>query len=958
MGEKCKPSYKNLNTIQSYSEQKYATVQWCQQNCENDEWLKRQVDQLRYLSPPAVRANKIITKEIDFSKSYGCTVNGDTVGFKDGGTRTIDLYFNNDDEIKVIDDDSLTTADRRTKVIKSTETDSNGNPIKVKKTFYTLPKGEGTRIKAINKVFGNATQKTGGNTGWYIGFDKSKDYYIRPDWLKDWRDGEIPSVVRAQTFKVPKGKGGDLLQVGLGLKWRGTKYSNTGSPLYVQIWNTYKRWVPVKNWNVENWRMEYQFIKYTDAVKSDKRYEKLTKYSRKKVFDKWLTGKNKGKVKKTKDGKERKKWAYTKETKKNPVEDKDAYVKKHKNVMWLGQNHYNEKKKKYASNRYHPLAQAKHTEFGERFANIHFKTPCHLEEGEHYAIVVYSPLSEWKHCPMWRGWGRNCQRDEKYPDGHAFMSEDNGKTWVMYGKNGEDVDDNKKILHYKQGRYTPQDFMFQCKVRHKPSSKKAGTYKDGVHYIYFEPIYDNPIKHVQIDAYGDGLEYATNTNVFVRFEVNTTGKEGDWEEVQYGTNGIDIGDHEKGIYPSVILLRAKLWHTDGINKTPTLQSIHITLTTDDAKEMYARSYLYSPKTAPMLGANVWGRLYAPFDYDATVDCNAEIIMGGKSTSEHFKIINVKQIQEKLDALEIEDYTIAENSSTETIIAYVESHTGLLDVLKKHNVYIKPTELNNQLHLLSFSPSYKAGDMIVSRLPASATTVSDGEEVDGENPYDGFKVGGIKITNPVAYPVLRVENQGEAQEDSMNVVDVYNNLLDYNFDYENNELVVTEDKVQDLMTGDLEVVFNQLFISRLTRQDVGRRIDIETGEYEEGLILDYFKETITVTSDHIKNRRIKLRAKPTDPIREVSLYKFNRDDSEEHISLYENRDYKLDVPNYELEFNVSSIDGVSTILSEGDILEIVYTPYLPTSSLAVGYYATREKTNMQCRINDMYWEYKV
>ena len=55
MAEKCKASYKNLNRIQSFSEQRYATVQLMQQACMNDEWLKQQVERLSYLSPPAVR---------------------------------------------------------------------------------------------------------------------------------------------------------------------------------------------------------------------------------------------------------------------------------------------------------------------------------------------------------------------------------------------------------------------------------------------------------------------------------------------------------------------------------------------------------------------------------------------------------------------------------------------------------------------------------------------------------------------------------------------------------------------------------------------------------------------------------------------------------------------------------------------------------------------------------------
>ena len=74
------------------------------------------------------------------------------------------------------------------------------------------------------------------NSWWYVGYDKAKNYQLRPDWIKSWKDGEIPSVCRAQTFKCVNG--GILEAISLSLQNNGVKSSNWGSPLYVQIWGT------------------------------------------------------------------------------------------------------------------------------------------------------------------------------------------------------------------------------------------------------------------------------------------------------------------------------------------------------------------------------------------------------------------------------------------------------------------------------------------------------------------------------------------------------------------------------------------------------------------------------------------------------------------------------------------------------------------------------------------------
>ena len=44
VNDNCEPKYKNLNRIQSFSEQRYVTVQLMEQACMNDEYLKQTCD--------------------------------------------------------------------------------------------------------------------------------------------------------------------------------------------------------------------------------------------------------------------------------------------------------------------------------------------------------------------------------------------------------------------------------------------------------------------------------------------------------------------------------------------------------------------------------------------------------------------------------------------------------------------------------------------------------------------------------------------------------------------------------------------------------------------------------------------------------------------------------------------------------------------------------------------------
>ena len=298
--------------------------------------------------------------------------------------------------------------------------------------------------------------------------------------------------------------------------------------------------------------------------------------------------------------------------------------------------------------------------------------------------------------------------------------------------------------------------------------------------------------------------------------------------------------------------------------------------------------------------------------------------------------------------------------------YLSNNSGILEKLKQYNIYVKPTSYEDKLYLLSFSASYDIDDMIIDGtkiVVSSQSNLTDenGDSISGEYyHFSNFEVGGLKFSRDVAYPILSVRKEDTKIEDNnLNVEDVFSEWIDYIFDYEKNELIFKTTTFDDITSGHLYVEYNPIFISRLTREEVGRHADEESDAdvIEDKLILDYFKETIEVNSSHIASRSVPLRAKPTDPIREVLLYKTTED---EPINLFEDYHYTVDdsfnTPKLIFEPNV--ISGSTAKINEYDILEIVYTPNLDDNTIYLGYYAKRNDVNKQCYIEDYYIEYKV
>ena len=665
------------------------------------------------------------------------------------------------------------------------------------------------------------------NTHWYVGYDKNKSYQIRPNWIKDPKLYEIPSVCRAQTFTIPEGKGGKLEAVSIHLANNGTVWGSWGSPLILQIWKTKKISVQKMNWN--------------------------------------------------------------KRTKTNtPVPGQ------RETIAWPTGNPYN----CIAETSFDP------SKIEPGFVSIPFPQPPTLEEGESYALVFLSPLSNWRHCPRIGGWGRNCA-NSKYMQGDAFLSNNNGRTWERYGRNDLKVD-------YYLGRLTPSDFAFQLNIR-----QDSSTYVTGDHYLYLKPIHTNPFSKVTLSCTDTGD--ADNYPGKLLYQVSSDGRT--W---------YDLTNHERafspdsdGNYPRTLFIRVKMWTTDN-TKTPAIQSITASFTNVLPKEMYVRTHFYYPKVVPMLGASQWGRIFAPVNIDPTTDCKIEIIQE-KQVIDHFNIITATELDEYtwIEGLDIEKIT---DEDEDVRYAYLIDNPSALELLREKGIYVLPWEDDEEvMHGMSFW-----------------SLDSDENKV-----YTPFS-----LTNSPAYPILECQLQPRGDEGSWNPGEWY----DYTVDYTNDTIVLAEGLIEKLPVGSITFTYNPVFIQDLVQSEVGRVYNPTTGKYVNNpLVIDYFLQDFIVDNKILETRQVPLRVSPVDPLKSVILNKGTDNERE----LIEDTDFTVDYTKGLIIFDIISDDDYSTILSANDNLEVVYTPNLEDVGIAIGYTCKRgENTDKQVTIKQNWIEYKV
>lgn len=820
MVEKCKPVYKNVNSVKSFSDQRAATVQVMNRICENDEYLYQQSEKLSYLSPPANR-RRFNPPLVDDSQSYGYTLGSDNnVYFSSTLNHLISIDFQ---DLSMVDENK-SNCDFESYM------DSNGDS----HHRAIVPHKNSSSLNTDCKNWDLEEV----NSAWYVGFNKNKDYHVRPDWIKDNFDPEIPGICRAQTIVIPNGiesnasKTSYLEAVTLKIENNGKTNNNWASPLYVQLWNVESKNVPRTVWR-------------NNQNVSVSGYDTI-------------------------------------------------YVPKGNPYTAL------------ATSVFYPDVTTP-----SNFTFV-FDKPVKVTAGEHYAIVILSPLSHWDHCPRIGGWGRNCTV-KKDNGGDAFLSEDNGRTWIRYGRNDDKV-------AYKLGKRTPQDFAFQCHIR----EYDEGFETDTDYYLYLKPIIDNPIESLYITSpicKGNETEYS---DLDLEFEVSCDGR--NWIPVP-SNNLVIFSTDENGDYPNTAFVRAKL-STATSADSPYIESMNIIVNNKLPKQMYVRTHFYNPKLTPMLGANIWGRVYAPFESIPSnvedVDCKVEIIQETLS-KEHFHIVTVDELNMFTELIGSDGEPILDvnkvNDDSDSVAKYLIDNPSVIKELKQQFVYVKPYNLRNTEYLMSFEDFDSEGNSIL---------------------------GGLKLSNSPAYPIQECVLLPLGTERVQSLGEWY----DYNVNYDSDILVLTREILDDLPVGSLSVGYNKVFIQDLTVDEVGDYINSETGLSEKGLILDYYKEEIFISDRELETRKVPLRMVPLDPIREVKII---RDDEETLV--YEDVDYTVDYINKELVFPNTNINDENSVLKLNDTISIVYTPNLPDTGIAIGYRATRTDLTHQLKIKPNFIEYK-
>lgn len=336
-------------------------------------------------------------------------------------------------------------------------------------------------------------------------------------------------------------------------------------------------------------------------------------------------------------------------------------------------------KKGYPSTKVLARTEKKFTHSTGAMTAFSFKTKAEVKKGTKYAIVVRAPLNNFGKTYRWGGWAHTCfsnLKKEAYYKGDSYLSEDNGKTWIHYGKSRDGKSYGPHWYDWGIAE-KPIDFAFEVfvapikqkakdgKTSRKPSVKKLKSaaidlnfnyYKKGEYYLDFHPILCNPINKVTISpGYTDG-EYSKDNYVWQIIEPSThewkdmTRIEGDdWEYIfaQQGkyhyirlrlkfivTSDIvddrNVSNDEKAAY---------LANNLTIITVPYFKNARVIIDCEHPTSAYLRTEYYNPDRTEMLSANIWSELSARTSVLNNASVEIDVIHK-KEVIEHIKFYTI------------------------------------------------------------------------------------------------------------------------------------------------------------------------------------------------------------------------------------------------------------------------------------------------------------------------------
>lgn len=442
-----------------------------------------------------------------------------------------------------------------------------------------------------------------------------------------------------------------------------------------------------------------------------------------------------------------------------------------------------------------------------------FKEMAKIEKGKKYAIVVRSPLSNFGKTVRWGGWARTCFSNAKkqaYYKGDAFLSEDNGKTWIKYGKNRDGKSYGSHWYDWGIAE-KPLDFGFEVFIR-PITEKKINTktnklvksayneeldveysyFKKGIYYLNFHTIYTSNINDIYISEYyhenredtslaqytwqyynpeytdetdkwldvqGNHIQYSqfTNSYSFLKLRLKLELKKSTMGNITIDNNNpLRTIMTEKGIVNDPI---------------PFLDQFEIHINCRHPTRAYLRTQYYHPPKENMLGASLWSEVNATAiaKNNATVDID---IIHEKEAIEHFKFYQLETINVPLSreltikqqeiVEELNDYINAfENTSIsrnqKTIIQYIIndniSEKLFLNYLKIQltPVYILPFTYEDEEYLFFDKielPHYPAKPLLKCDVGDEDITINT-SNITGKSDYGAYYSVGKDISKTIS-----------------------------------------------------------------------------------------------------------------------------------------------------------------------------------------------------------------
>lgn len=439
--------------------------------------------------------------------------------------------------------------------------------------------------------------------------------------------------------------------------------------------------------------------------------------------------------------------------------------------------------------------------------SITFDWGARVEDGKHYAIVLRSPLNHQPNPYSIGGWNKHCDPDV-YLDGDAFMSSNNGYTWIRYGKDDE--------TSYHEGMYAPQDFAFECHIR-----QEHEEYENGVYEVYTKPIHLEKMESITLSV---SDEFLDGTIKYYAYNPVT----GEW--VQFNEYGVVTFDTEEQ-RPDVTIIRATMELYKNGN-APYIKTMNIHVHHSLFHTAVLRTLPYTPRTTGILSANTYSHVHCPYTVNDTVDDTVTVdVVKETRNYTHATIISL---------LSIPSYSSLCSSVTEEVKKEITTIIDTKDTTQKEELIKNFVLTHTQLFL----------------------------DLQDVNVYvlEDPNFGSFKVTGDCAYPLLRCSLQpisGETVE--------FTEWLDYTVDYdadtgsEGNSVVFSSVAKSKLVAGNLTIAYNPVFAKNIPTT-------IYEDYSVKDLDLGFIKETFNITEEMLSEEVIELvtMTEALNPVRELKM----------------------------------------------------------------------------------------